>query len=74
MHQSMDDMNASLDDGEPAGEPPFTPEAYETFQLLFGADQSPPPSTHGKHKAPQLVTGLCQARQAQFRGRAQITL
>ena len=51
MHRSIDEMNSDLDDGEP----PFTPESYEALQLSFGADQSPPPSAHGKRKAPQVV-------------------
>ena len=41
----------SLDDGEP----PLTPEDYEAFQLSFSADQSPPPSAHGKRKTRQVV-------------------
>ena len=51
MRRSIDEMNSSLDDGEP----PFTPESYEAFQLSFGAEKSPPPSTNGKRKARQVV-------------------
>ena len=51
MLQSIDEMNAALDDGET----PFTPESYEAFQLSFGADQSPQSSTKRNRKAPMIV-------------------